>query len=218
MSTEHLQPSWQEVIARGGIGLALAIGVFLLFCGERGVWFSGGLLSMFGGYAVFQGIWDLRRDFGLRLARVEIGREFGAVAVKLRQDVRGLLSFAQESKDVNVAAGGIARGGATASGRGTNGFDATRPIESRVSELEKRHEQLAVALGQGEDRLVTMIRANEAGLTAERSEREAARQNVLDRMAVVMTGGLRFQIIGLVWLLCGTALTTCAPELGGFLH
>lgn len=211
------QPTWQEEISYAILGFAAAVIVALITSGEKGVRFGGGLLLLLGGYAVLKGFWNLREDFGLPLARTEIHRELTATATQIRRDIRRLLRLSPKPVVINAAAGGTFSIGGSAGGRVTTGFDKMRSLEDRINTLEERHQQLEAALGQTEDRVVAMIHSVEAGLKAERSDREAARQSVLDRMEAVMTRGLRFQIIGLVWLLSGTVLTTLASELGKWL-
>jgi hypothetical protein len=203
---------------RGFYGLLWAAVLIVFVRGETGIRYAGGFLLILGGYAVLRGFFELRRSFDIPPIRVEVQTELMELWREFVVRLRRLLHLKGRPTTVMASAAGSIRlvGNATVST--TTNFDSALEMGARVTMLERRHQELEIKIAGVENRLIAELRSVEDNLRAEQAERAAVPTIIYTKMEGIMTGGLRFQIIGITWLFIGTLLTTAAPELEHWLY
>lgn len=83
-------------------------------------------------------------------------------------------------------------------------------IESRVRELDQRHEETRRLLDRE-------ARDRQAALDEERTTREKVDNEIRSNLTLSQTGGLYLSVVGLVWLSLGLTLSTASVEIARLL-
>jgi hypothetical protein len=172
----------------------------------------GGLLQVLGVLSVAWGIRHLRQSFGLAPIRGEIFAEIIQAIVNLWH--RGLWLFSRDRRDVTATATGVStQGSVSSSGRLTIRPGPNMSVEKRLEFLERRFDELEDMVYTLQSQHHEEIRLRAEAITAERRDRESGIADIRLQIRDVTIGGVRLQIVGLLWLLVGLILANWSQEI-----
>jgi len=106
-------------------------------------------------------------------------------------------------------------GGLTLSGRAEiwTGVAPTAPLEQRVTALERNLMSVNKKTVEIQNQIDAEMRTREKAFAQERTSREHADQEILQKLELTETGGLRLSLVGIIWLCCGLILSTIPNEI-----
>ena len=113
--------------------------------------------------------------------------------------------------------GALTLGGLRAQARGRVRSGPNASIEERVVLLERLIDSAEDRLDRAEDELQRETEQRVEAITSERQAREANEQSVNERLENLAVGGLRLQMVGLLWLFFGITLATWSKEIADLL-
>jgi hypothetical protein len=162
---------------------------------------SGLLLQLLGLGTVAFGLRETRKLFG-RPAAVRLFREW-------------LLRFPPWHRDVTVAAGSFAVKATVGVARTSvwSRIDPTAPLTEQMVALTRNVEELNRRVAQVEHDSDWNLRVQMDVLHQEQEARVLDDSQLRARLEEAQTGGLYISFAGLIWLLCGTLLTTLSNEI-----
>jgi hypothetical protein len=218
-STER-QPSarsWTWYLVVVGIGFAGAYLVGRLFPTlETALRTAGGVLELLGIATVALGVAKVRREFGLPSAAAELMNEGGQLFHALAQRVRRLFGRKPPTKVITGAGGaGLSVSGGRARATVRAGPDST--LEQRVALLERLIDSAETQLARLQDDLEREGEQLRQLVAAERQSRDEAHERLHHELRNVAVGGIRLQMVGLVWLTFGVVLANWSAELAALL-
>jgi hypothetical protein len=206
--------NWLLVVAIfiGGLAAAYYLGTRNATC-EEAITRISAILQLAGLCVVAKGIRDLRKEVGDRKFRTEFGQDVRYLAVRGREQLVALAAFFRKPKQSHpvIVATSTARLNVSASGHIT--ITAQQTVEQRVQALERR-------LGEAEGRTAELARR----IQEEGEQRTAAIRTVSEnlhrryeelwqKVRNIAAGGIRLEILGLLWLLIGTLLPALPTSL-----
>ncbi len=207
------RPLWKHIgLAIGGLVLATVAGFiayYLSRSGSTAVRCAGMSLQVGGLGTVASGLFKLRRDFRPLSVPSSEGGFF-------RQLYRALFS-PPEPINARLSA---ETGASTLSGeaRVILGVSQDAPLPERVSALEQNLNRLREELDTRTQANRERIGGVQGDLRRETGERQAADERLRGLIEKVAVGGLRLEVVGLVWIFSGVVATSIPGELmDGFL-
>ena len=209
--------SWVTYVAIFALGLAFAYVIGSAHPRADGeIRLAAGILELMGIGSVALGIADIRQQFKLNAlsseVRTDLQKFIAAVVARLRR-LLGLRTHA-----IAPVTGVVAHAELTVSahGRGKVRPGPQASLEERVQSLERLVDGLQDAVWRGEDDLLRETTERKKALERERTAREGSYRDLRQTIHEYAVGGVRLEIVGLVWLAVGVCLATLAPEIAPY--
>jgi hypothetical protein len=183
-------PLW--LIAAGVLTATLIAYVFASDLSEQ-VLYVGTQLELFGIALVAISIGELRREFGKPSVMSDISRWFGLVASAFRSP-----TIVTGTASVQIGPATM-----TARGRVRNAAAPNSSVERRLEVLEANFRLLDDDMGQAWRDLMASRSQTEEAIERLRDELRAEMSRLAAQTESVALGGVRLDIVGLVWLVIG---------------
>lgn len=174
---------------------------------------TAGILELMGIGCVVFGISDVRRQFKLKPLPSEVRGELLKFFADIIARLRRFLGLRQDA--IAPVTGLVAHAvlSVSARGRGKVRPGPQASLEERVQSLEQIVDGMQDAVWRIEDDLLHETAEREKVLAGERVSREAADKELEHEIHQYAVGGIRLEIVGLLWLALGVSLATWAAEL-----
>lgn len=173
---------------------------------------AGGVLQLLGVGTMALGISQLRRMFGLENTVAEMISEWGVYLRKLWERIAQIFGK-KRGVTVSVGSAHITAGAATMRAHGTVAPGPNASVDDRLRMLERQYAQLSKWVFEVEGKLQEEAKKHADALRAERQARESALGDLQRTLRALATGGIRLQLVGVIWFLAGISLATWAPEI-----
>ena len=177
---------------------------------------TGGVLELLGVVTVALGVAKLRREFGLPSAAAELMDEAAQLLRGLAQRIRRLFGR-KPPTNVITGTGGVGLGVSGGRARATVRAGPDSTLEQRVALLERLIDGIETQLGKLQDDLEREGEKLREMLAAERRARDEAQERLQEGLRNLAVGGIRLQMIGVLWLAAGVILANWSAELAGLL-
>lgn len=210
-ASEHRDWLWHITVCVGVIVIAYGL-TEACSAGEGRLRSTGGLLQLCGLVGLAIGIRNLRREAGLPPIPVEIRDEAKISMEEAKTSLEQLFGKPPTPKIVGLGGATIGTG-SRAIGDLTVTQSPPPTTEEKVRKLEAQYAALKDQADATDEKVQEESSKREQAIADEAGERQRADLGLSEKVKAFAVGGIRLEIIGLVWLIVGTILSTWAFEI-----
>jgi hypothetical protein len=197
----------------GGVLLAVIPAALLCDVVDCALRYVTGILELCGLAGVASGLRELRMQFELPSVKSEVATDIRKLSKKLISRARQFLGLRADASATVTGVGISIGGGGSVTARGTVRLGPNSTLEERVAFLERRIENLQDGIWRAEDAISRETEERKQTDASEQVARSADDARLARTVRSFAIGGIRLEIIGVLWLALGIAVSTWAPEI-----